>query len=419
MKPLNELSASEAAAEIAAGRLTSERLVSACLERIERREPEVLAWAHLDPELALAQARACDRGPSRGPLHGVPVGVKDIIDTADQPTACGSPIYEGHRPRADAACVALVRRAGGVILGKTVSTEFAFSTPNKTRNPHNPAHTPGGSSSGSAAAVADRMVPLAFGTQTGGSVIRPASFCGVVGYKASFDGLQASGVKVLAQSLDTLGVMARSVADACLMRAVQMGAPSKPAPRTAAPRLGLCRTPQWDSASAESRAALEAAGKALGAEPVELPGEFGDLIAAHRTVMNFEAARNLAWERAERGELLSPKLRDTIDEAFAAPFARYREARELVASCRPKLAEVFRRFDALVAPSAVGEAPRSLETTGDPLFNSMWTFLGNPCVTLPGCKGPNGLPVGVQLVGALGADDELLAVAAWAESRIA
>jgi amidase len=419
MKPFNELTAQEAAAAIAAGRLTSERLVAACLERIERREPDVRAWVHLEPELALEQARSCDRGPVRGPLHGVPVGVKDIIDTADQPTACGSPIYEGHRPRADAACVALVRRAGGVILGKTVTTEFAFSTPNKTRNPHDPAHTPGGSSSGSAAAVADAMIPLAFGTQTGGSVIRPASFCGVVGYKASFDGLQASGVKVLSQALDTLGVFARSVADICLMRAVQMGAPATPAARGGAPRFGLCRTPQWDSASAESRTAIEVVGKSLGAEPVDLPAEFAGLIDAQRAVMVFEAARNLAWERADRAELLSPKLRATLDEGMAIPFAHYREARELASSCRPRLAEVFGRFDALVAPSAVGEAPPSLETTGDPLFNSMWTLLGNPCVTLPGRTGPKGLPVGVQLVGPLGADDALLSVAAWAEPRIA
>jgi len=418
MKSAHELTAHEAATEIAAGRLTSEKLVAACLERISAREPVVKAWAHLDPGLALAQARACDRGPSRGPLHGLPVGVKDIIDTADQPTACGSPIFAGHRPAADAACVALSRRAGAVILGKTVTTEFAFQTPNKTTNPHNPGFTPGGSSSGSAAGVADGMMPLAFGTQTGGSVIRPASFCGVVGYKASFDGLMAAGVKVLSQSLDTLGVFARSVADVCLMRAAQVGAPAKPEARGSAPRFGLCRTPQWDGAAPETKAAVEAAAKSLRAEPVELPSDFADLIEAQRLVMLFEAARSLVWERDARGEQLSPKLRAMLDEGLTVPFERYREARERTAACRPKLAAAFGRFDALIAPAAAGEAPRGLETTGDALFNSMWTLLGNPCVTLPGHKGPNGLPVGVQLVGPLGADDALLGVAAWAEPRI-
>lgn len=419
MKPVHELTAHEAAAEIAAGRLTSEKLVAACLERIEAREPQVGAWIHLDAKAALAEARERDRRPARGPLHGVPVGVKDIIDTADQPTACGSPIYEGHRPKADAACVALVREAGGIVLGKTVTTEFAYFKPGKTANPRNPAHTPGGSSSGSAAAVADGMVPLAFGTQTAGSVIRPASFCGVVGYKASFDGLPMAGVKVLSQALDTLGVFARSVADICLMRAALVGAPAAPVRRASSPRLGFCRTAQWGSAARETQKAVEAAAGALGAEEVELPAEFAELIEAQQTILAFEAARAFAWERRAHADQLSLRFRALLEEGAAVPFERYAKARKQAAACRRALAEVFKRFDALLTPAAPGEAPKGLEATGDPLFNRMWTLLGNPCVTLPGAEGPNGLPVGVQFVGALGEDDALLDVCAWAETRLA
>lgn len=419
MKSAAELTAQEAAAEIAAGRLTSEALVAACLERIGAREPTVGAWIHLDGEAALAEARERDRGPARGPLHGVPVGVKDIIDTADQPTCYGAAAYEGHRPVADAACVALVRQAGGVILGKTVSTEFAHFTPGKTANPHDPAHTPGGSSSGSAAAVADGMVPLAFGTQTAGSVIRPASFCGAVGYKASFDGLPAVGIKVLSQSLDTLGVFSRSVADLCLMRAALVGAPASPTPRSAAPRLGFCRTAQWASAAKESQRAVEATAGALGAEEVELPAEFERLIDDQQTIMAFEAARAFAWEARHRADRISARFLAMLDEGRAIPYERYLRAQKQAAACRRALAEIFTRFDALVAPAAPGEAPKGLAATGDPLFNRMWTLLGNPCVTLPGAKGPNGLPVGVQFVGSLREDDALLSLCAWAEPRLA
>ena len=419
MKPAWELTAQEAAREIAAGRLTSERLVAACLERIEEREPVVGAWIHLDPRAALAEARERDRLPARGPLHGVPVGVKDIIDTGDQPTAYGAAAYEGHRPIADAACVALVRQAGGVILGKTVSTEFAYFTPGKTANPHNPAHTPGGSSSGSAAAVGDRMVPLAFGTQTSGSVIRPASFCGAVGYKASFDGLPTVGVKVLAQTLDTLGVFSRSVADLALMRAALVGAPATPAPRSASPRLGLCRTAQWGSAARETQKAVEAAADVLGAEEVELPPEFESLLDAQQTILAFESARAFAWEARHRADRISARFLALLDEGRAVPFERYLRAQKQTAACRRALADIFTRFDALIAPAAPGEAPMGLAATGDPLFNKMWTLLGSPCVTLPGAKGPNGLPVGVQFVGGLRDDDALLSLCAWAEPRLA
>src|SRR5215510_11845337 len=250
MKPLHELTVVEAAQAIAAGTITSEALVHACLERIMAREESIRAWEYLDPKAALTQARACDRSPAQGLLHGVPVGIKDLIDTADMPTSYGSPIYAGHRPVWDAASVALLRAAGAVILGKTVTTEFAMFTPGKTANPHNVAHTPGGSSSGSAAAVADAMVPLALGTQTAGSIIRPASFCGVVGYQPTHGQFSVAGIKALSQTLDTLGGSARSVADVALLRAALVGGASQLPALERAPRIGLCRTPQWSFATA-------------------------------------------------------------------------------------------------------------------------------------------------------------------------
>src|SRR5687768_13590441 len=264
----HQFSAAEAARRIARGELKSETLVRSCLERIKAREPAVEAWAFLDPELALTQARALDRATPRGPLHGVPVGIKDIIDTADMPSEYGSPIYRGHRPTADAACVALLRRAGCVILGKTVTTEFAHNHPGKTRNPHNPAHTPGGSSSGSAAAVADFMVPLAFGTQTGGSVIRPGSYCGVVAYKPTYNTLPRAGVKANADSLDTVGLYARSVEDAAFFIEALVGLSSG---QIGKPRIGLCRTWEWDEVQPEMAAAFEGAARRLEAKEVRLP----------------------------------------------------------------------------------------------------------------------------------------------------
>src|SRR3954452_1681416 len=283
------LSAHQAAREIAAGRLRAEALVSACLERIAAREPIVGAWHYLDPEAALDAARRCDRSAPSGPLHGVPIAVKDLIDTADMPTGYGSAIYAGHRPATDAACVALARAAGAIVLGKTVTTEFACFTPGKTANPRHPAHTPGGSSSGSAAAVADAMAPLAFGTQTAGSVIRPAAFCGIVGYKPSFGTIPRAGVKMLCDSLDTVGTMARSVADAAFFAGIVAGRPELRdiALPEAPPRFGLYRTPMWDEAGPEvataldhARAALERAGARV--EEIAVPEQHRRLTEAQQ-----------------------------------------------------------------------------------------------------------------------------------------
>jgi Asp-tRNA(Asn)/Glu-tRNA(Gln) amidotransferase A subunit family amidase len=315
-RAIHELTASDAAARIRAGELTSESLAVACLARIEARESDVGAWEYLDSENAVEQARAADRSKILGPLHGVPIGVKDTIDTVDMPTTLGSRIYAAGRPQWDAACVAAAREAGAIVLGKTVSDEFAYAQAGKTRNPHHLAHTPGGSSSGSAAAVADFVVPLALGTQTGASAIRPASFCGVFGYKASFGEFSLSGIRPFAESLDTLGILARSIADLALLRSVLIGAPvhadtvSLPAP----PSIGICRTAQWAVAEPCARAAVETSAEALrsaGARvhDVDLPNHWGVLIDAQKVITAYEAAHNYVYETTRYAHLLSEPFR--------------------------------------------------------------------------------------------------------------
>jgi len=420
----NELSAAEAARRIESGELTAEALARACLERIEAREPAVQAWAFLDPERCLAEARELDRAPRRSRLHGVPVGLKDIIDTADLPTEYGSPIYRGHRPRADAACVALLRRAGCLILGKTVTTEFANNHPARTRNPHDPAHTPGGSSSGSAAAVADGMVPLALGTQTGGSVIRPAAFCGAFAVKPSFGSINRQGTKFVAESLDTIGIFARAADDLALALEVLSGRRARLlAAVSGTPRIGLCRTPRWQDADAETQANLEDAGRRLadaGARITDFPLPPGSetLFDRHKVIMGYESARALAWEHAAHPGELSATLKPRLDEGWQVTRAEYDAVREAARLCRRALAERFAEVDFLLTPSAVGEAPRSLESTGDPVFNRAWTLFGVPCVTLPYGKGAHGLPLGIQLVGPMEGDAALLGWAHWTAAAL-
>jgi amidase len=418
MTSLYELTAAQAAAAIADGTLTSETLVSACLERIRAREAQVGAWQYIDPEQALAQARTCDRSPAQGPLHGVPVAIKDLIDTADMPTTYGSPIYANYQPAWDAACVALLRAAGAVIMGKTVTTEFAMFTPGKTANPHNLTHTPGGSSSGSAAAVADHMVPLALGTQTAGSIIRPASFCGVVGYKPTHGQFPVAGIKALSQTLDTLGGMARSVDDMALLRAACVGGPTRLSALPQPPRIGLCHTPQWSHATPATREALETAARqcaAAGAKVqiLTLPAAYDRMAAAQETIQIFEGARCCAYELARHRQQLSQKLLDLLAPAEHISYTAYAEALAVAETCRRKLEAVFSDYDVLLVPSAPGEAPAGLDATGNPVFNRLWTLLHTPAVTLPGLTGPHGLPVGVQVIGPLGMDERLLAIAAW------
>ena len=339
-----------------AGEITCEAVTRACLDRIAAREGVIHAWASIDPELALAQARALDRGTERGPLHGVPVGVKDIIDTFDQPTEMGSPIYRGHRPAADAACVALVRAAGAVILGKTVTCEFAGMQPGITTNPHDTERTPGGSSSGSGAAVADRMVPVAFGTQTGGSVLRPAAYCGVFGFKPTFGAFNRRGVFPAAESLDTLGLIARSLDDVELVSDVlELRPSSKPAPLNRPPRIGLCRTPLWATAQPETAAAVEDAAARLGKagadiREIVLPEEFSGLRnAARETINNYERAAAMAHEWNTNRKQISERLRKRIALGRAMPHAEYAAALKLGETCRAQLPAVFDDCDALLA----------------------------------------------------------------------
>jgi amidase len=420
----NNLSAAQAVAQLSSDALTAEALTSACLDRAEERK-SVKAWTWLDPEQALAQARAADRAGRPGLLAGLPIGVKDIIDTVDMPTEHGSPIYRGNRPFADAACVALLRMAGAVILGKTVTTEFANRFPGATVNPHNPAHTPGGSSSGSAAAVADFQVPVALGTQTGGSVIRPSAFCGVVGYKPSFGEFSRSGIKLQCHNLDTLGVLSRTVEDLALMRAALTASPHRKIDRSvAAPRIGICRTPAWDAADGATQALIEQSAARLAAAGASLSEvwfapEFANILEHHRRVFNYEAARNYAFEYEEHHDLVSQVLRETVlTPGRELPLEAYVEAIETAEAFRRHLDDIFRGVDVLLTPSAAGEAPEGLGSTGDPSFNSIWTLAWTPCVTLPAGTGPKGLPLGIQLVGPRFRDETLLDIAAWAEPQL-
>jgi Asp-tRNA(Asn)/Glu-tRNA(Gln) amidotransferase A subunit family amidase len=420
------LSARDAAREIAAGRLNATALVGACLERIAAREGVVGAWHYLDRDAALAAAQRCDASPPSGPLHGIPIAVKDLIDTVDMPTGYGSVIYDGHRPAADASCVALARAAGAIVIGKTVTTEFACFTAGKTANPRNPAHTPGGSSSGSAAAVADFMVPLAFGTQTAGSIIRPAAYCGVVGFKPSFGTIPRAGVKPLADSLDTVGTMARNVADAAFFAGILGGRPAlrEVAMPAAPPRFGLYRTPMWEEAEPGTVAALDHARAALeqaGANVAEIavPPEHRGLTAAQDRVMGFEAAQGLAYERLQHSGELSPRLAQQLDAGMNVGAEAYEAARAEAAAARARLDGFFGPCEAMLAPAALGEAPAGLGYTGTPVFNRMWTLLGVPCVTLPAISSARGLPIGIQLIGRLGRDAQLMTAALFAERALA
>lgn len=414
------LTATEAASALRTRSLTATTLVDACLERIDQREPERKAWAFLDPGHAREQARRCDAASSRGPLHGIPIAVKDVIDTADQPTQMGSPIYKNHQPAADAAIVAQLRAAGAIILGKTVTAEFAGMAPAISTNPHNPAHTPGGSSSGSAAAVADLMVPIALGTQTGGSVLRPASYCGVFGYKPSYGRFNRAGLKFAAESLDTLGWMARSLDDIALLDAVLSGVGAAPLTPPATLRIGLCHTHLWDKAQAETRHALADAADALRAAghlvtPARLPEDFARLSTVREVLNDYERARGLAHEWAHHRTCISPQLSASIERGWAFSHARYLEAQRLGERLRVAFDSTMSDYDVLLAPCVTGEAPRGLDYAGDPSFQSIWTLLHVPAIGLPTHYGPNHLPVSIQLVGARHADGALLnaAQAVW------
>jgi len=418
------LGAAEAARRISRGELSAQALAEACVARATAHEAQLHAWTHLAPPAVIDQARALDAQTTpKGVLHGVPVAVKDILDTADMPSRYGSPIYAQHQPLADASCVAQSRAAGAVVMGKTHTTEFASIHPAPTDNPHRAGHTPGGSSSGSAAAVADFQVPLAFATQTAGSTIRPAAFCGVVGYKPSFNRINRAGLKFSSESLDTIGLLARHVEDVSLWAQALIG--QAPAAVPAAPlRVGLHRTALWGQASdAAQQALLDAAQrlKTAGANvtDVNLDGDFTTLYEAQGVVMRYETARATAWEMAHRRRQLSGEFLLRLEQGWATPHGQYLDALELARHCSAQIVDSWQSCDVLLSLSAPGEAPQGLHSTGDSVFNRNWTLLGLPCVHLPTAAGPHGLPLGVQLIGPLGADVALLGAALWAESVLA
>ena len=425
MSGLNRLSATSAARKLAAREITAEALLADCIERIAEREPDVRAWTFLDTDTAMQRARALDRQGASGLLHGLPIAVKDLFDTVDMPSCYGSPIYRDHRPAWDAACVALARAAGAIVVGKTVTTEFATFHPGPTGNPHNLKHTPGGSSSGSAAAVADWMVPLAFGSQTAGSIVRPAAFCGVVGYKPTFGMVSRVGVKMISDTLDTIGALARSVPDVALFVAALAGRRDLLLDRPAddVPRIGLCRTYEWNRAQPEMVKAFDDAAKRLRAagasvREVTLPPPFAGLVDAQTAIMVREVATSLAYENLAHRAALSDDMTRMIDAGLAVSPEQYDGARSLTRTCRAMLPEVFKELDVLVAPSTRGEAPEGIAATGDPLFNRIWTLLHVPVVHLPVGEGPRGLPVGVTVVGNVGADRATLRAADWIYARL-
>ena len=435
------LSLSEAAADIREGRNTSAELIGDCLARTAEVDADVQAWAFLDREHAMMQAQAADEhrrhGRALGPLHGVPIGIKDIFDTSDMPTEFGSPLWVGRTPRQDATAVARLRSAGAVIMGKTVTTEYAYFHPGKTMNPHDRARTPGGSSSGSAAAVAAYMVPGAIGTQTNGSVIRPAAFCGVVGFKPTHGLIPRSGALQLSRTLDQVGVFARSVEDAALLAEVLAGFDQEdPDTRPIArpplasvavsepplpPRFAFVRSPAWTHAGPVTHEAfgelVEALGEAVG--QVDLGAGFDRAIDMHRTVMEVEMAHNLHRDYEQGGEQLSVTLRRLIERGRGHSAVTYMGAVAGIGPLNDALDSVFDEYDAILTPAAPGEAPRGLSSTGNPIFCTIWTYLGTPAVTLPLLQSEQGMPMGVQLVGRRGGDARLLRTARWLVARLA
>lgn len=438
---VEELGALAARGAIDGGRVTSEQLVGSYLERIRALEPTIQAWTYLDPDHALAQARAADRarqeGKALGPLHGVPVGVKDIFDTSDMPTENGTPLHAGRRPTRDAAAVTFLRAAGAVIMGKTVTTELAVYGPGKTRNPRNPEHTPGGSSSGSAAAVAAGMISIALGSQTNGSVIRPASYCGAFGYKPTHGLIGRSGVLKLSRHLDHVGVFARSVEDLALVaqsimrydsrdpdmrpqseqHLVSVATSEPPVP----PRLGFVRSPNWDHASSDTKAAFAELVAELGDRAIEmtLPEAFDEAVAVHRTIFEADLAHNLAAEYDRGRETLSPTLRDIIERGRRCLAIDYNRAVDRIPILTRLLETMFEWCDAILTPATTGEAPSGLDSTGSPIFCTIWTLCGVPAVTVPILQGAAGLPIGAQLIGARGDDARLLRTARWLVNRVA
>ncbi len=436
-----DLTAAAAAKRIREGTLTSAELVEACLERIRGIEEKVQAWQFLDEDLARTQARAADElrrsGKPYGPLCGVPVGIKDIYDTSDMPTENGNRVQKGRTPRRDAAAVAMLRAAGAVIMGKTVTTECAYYHPGKTRNPHNPDHTPGGSSSGSAAAVAAGMVPVAIGSQTNGSVIRPAAFCGVYGFKPTHGLIPRTGILTLSRTLDHVGFFSRDIQDLALLAEVLVGwddGDPDTSPRgrfdyrtlaeeepPVEPMFAFIKTPHWERADADMKEAFAELRETLGdrVEEVDLFPSATDAWDWHKTIMETEMTANLRalWEKGEKK--LSEKLRSLLERGRETKAQDYLRALRTVGPLNDLFDDLFeQRYDAVLTPAAPGTAPKGIKATGDPSFCSLWTLTGMPAVTLPLMSGENGLPLGVQLVGRRNFDARLLRTARWLQRRV-
>ena len=439
---LHLLSASDAARFIRERIITSEQLVEACLTRIRDVDPRVEAWVFLDPDYALEQARSADQrrlsGQPIGPLHGVPVAIKDIFDTADMPTEYGSPIYAGRTPSRDATVVSSLRAAGAVILGKTVTTEFAYFFPGKTRNPHNPEHTPGGSSSGSAAAVGADMVPLAIGSQTNGSTIRPAAYCGVVGFKPTHGLISRHRAFALSRTLDHVGLFARSIDDIALLAEPLIGydendPDTRPRARTSfvkiaaeepplPPMFAFIKTPVWERADDDTQKGFAELIEHLGsqAEEVELFPSSLDAWQLHQKIMSTEMAVNLEREWEKSRDRLSAQLRLQIERGREVRAVEYQQALRQIAPIHESFVELFeQRYDAILTPAAPSAAPKGLDATGDPSMCTLWTLCGMPCVTLPLLQSADGLPIGVQLVGPRDGDARLLRTARWLAAKAA
>jgi amidase len=419
-KLTHTLTATEIVAAVQGGEITCESVAQACLDRVAERDPDVQAWEFVDPENVLRHARAIDKNSTKGVLAGVPFGVKDIIDSGDMPSQYGSQIYSGYQPRADAACIALARKADAVLLGKTVTTEFANYQPARTRHPLDLSRTPGGSSSGSAAAVADDMVPLAIGTQTTGSTVKPASFCGVFAYRPTYADISVVGNKTSVGSFDTLGLLARSIQDIALFRDVLLNVKPAPVEELARPpRIGFCRTHLWNGLEPSTQRLFEdAAGvlRAAGAtvDDITLPARFEQLNDAHRKISGFEFARNYTWEIENHWNEISEVLRNgRIKDGLNCTYEDYLDARTRAERARVQLDDIFAGYDAFLTSPVLGEAPVGHNTTGDSRMCMMWTLLHVPVVTLPVFRGPAGMPIGLQLVARRNSDRHLFNIAHW------
>ena len=422
--PLNlyQLTATQAASGIANGQFTSVDLVGDCLARIHSKEEAVKAWAYLHPEQALAQARACDERPASSPLHGVPIGLKDVIDTADMPTCYGSEVYQGHFPDRDAACVQRLKDSGAIMMGKTIATEFAFYAPGKTTNPHNTRHTPGGSSSGSAAAVADFHVPVALGTQTAGSIIRPASYNGIVGFKPTYDAYPLSGVHPLAPRLDTLGLFSRSIEDLTVLHDVLSGKDRGSLEAAQPGVVAFVKTPAWGNAEEYMRSVVSDFVASLASKGIEViepdEGPLQGLMETHADYLAQGANESLGCIVDENPDKVKQQTKDLVAAGRMVGPAFREEFRDAFERGGQFLDTVFKQADLIITPAAAGEAPAGLSNTGDPMFNRIWTFLQTPCVSMPLTTGLGGLPIGIQFVCDKNRDINLLSYVAWLKDCI-